>query len=162
MDGQRRSLRGGVRLALWRGSRHLDCQSGTCETALGATGLIVRSFCEGAVPTGKPFEARRGMGRAPACEGGWAELAEAVRDPARDFEAIVCDRIERISRRLDVFCQRQALCAEQGVPIVCADALPEYLANRTSAAFDLIHRIQVAMAEYEDARRARRVRACAP
>jgi hypothetical protein len=151
MEGQRRSSRSGIRFALWDGSRDLDCQFMTCQKALGATGLIVRSFREGAAPTGKPFEARRGIGRLPVCEGGWAQLAEAVRDPARDFDAVVCDRIERISRRVDVFCLRRAVCAEQGVPIVCADTLPEFLADPTSAAF---HLIQVAMADREDAIRA--------
>jgi hypothetical protein len=114
--------------------------------------VIVRSFCEGVAPTNRTFVAKRGAGRTPVCEGGWPQLAEAARDPGRDFEAIVCDRPERIGRRLDVFCQRQALCAEHGIPIICADAVAEYLAYRASTASHLIQQIQVAMAEYEDAR----------
>lgn len=159
MNGQRERSRTGARFALWGSSDDLDAQFRTCQRALDGSGSIVRSFREGASPTGaQRAVAVRDAGLAPVCEGGWAQLAEAVRDPARDFDAVVCDRIERLSRRLDVFSQRHALCAENGVPIVSVDRLPDYLPHPVMVR--LFHQVQAALAEYEQAMhiRARQVR----
>jgi hypothetical protein len=66
----------------------------------------------------------RGAGGPPCRDGGWEDLAAALKAPGRGFEAIVCATPGRLSTSLREVEARAALAARHGVPVTSAEDLP--------------------------------------
>jgi hypothetical protein len=136
------SAPGNVRVAFWGCTNScgitavlaLARQLRACEAALGCHAEITRFFYDTPEPVNDlMILAVRGAGGPSQWDGDWDQLAAALPDVDRGFDAIICESLDRVGRNSMRVLRRERLVAEHGATILSANEplpqLPKFVAT---------------------------------
>lgn len=132
MDRTADAALGGMRLAFWGytngygadAAPKLARQLRRCEVALDGRAAITRFFYETPERVSDLMVlAVRGAGGPSHHDGVWDDLAAVLPAAGRGFDAIICERIDRLGRICSRVLAREQLAADHGVAILSADQL---------------------------------------
>jgi hypothetical protein len=149
MDRTADAALGNTRLAFWgytnscgaTAALALARQLRACEAALDGRAEITRFFYETPEPINDlMILAVRGAGGPSQRDGGWDQLAAALPCVDRDFDAVICESLDRIGRTSTRVLGRERLVAKHGATILCANEPSPELSEFVAAPSDRLWR----------------------